>query len=61
MASFIADDVACSLCETVEITADHNFGEPQVQNSKGERRNREEVHCCDGFAVIVQEGLPTPC
>src|SRR5579864_1085556 len=31
-----------------------------VQDSKGECRNREEVHCCDGFTMILQEDLPTP-
>ena len=29
-----------------------------VQNTKGERRNGEEIHRCDGFTMIVKKCLP---
>jgi hypothetical protein len=31
MTSFMANDVNLGLLETVEITADHNFGEPHLE------------------------------
>jgi hypothetical protein len=37
MTSFIANDVNPGLVETVEITADHNFGEPQYRRLFGGR------------------------
>jgi hypothetical protein len=38
------------------ITADD---EETAENAEGDRWNREEVHCCNRFAMISQEGTPT--
>ena len=32
-----------------------------IENAEGECRHGEEVHRCDGFAVIAQERRPTLC
>ena len=35
--------------------------EENLKDVEGERRDREEIHCRDGFAVITQERQPTFC
>jgi hypothetical protein len=35
--------------------------EEAVQDLEGERWHGEEVHCGDGFAMILQEDLPALC
>jgi hypothetical protein len=35
--------------------------EEAVENSEGERRHGEEIHCGDGSAMIAQKGRPSLC
>ena len=63
LAQLLCDPEAGRMCRDVEMQdAPAVMGDDKeaVQHSEREGWNRKEVHGCDGFSVIQQEGLPAP-